>query len=642
MESNRKRISGTLSFINRINQIDATIRFWGKVFLFALLCYDVWGAYKLLIGQHGIKYGILFVKDILNWLIQCLAIPTVKMFPDCADAVLRILQAVDTSQLPAETLVLFGKTWVSIIKHFAGSIIVVMIMVAAAILIDWYERKRQTKSVFVRGAELFSIGKLNRLLKKEYGKGTIWIGTLCISRALEILGVACIGKPQQGKTVWINTLLDEIYKRNQRAVVLAAKAEDFITTHMNEEVDSLFCPLDIRHMQNHGGGWSIKNDVKSVEDFSVISRVLCPKNPNAKDPLWEKGELMALEGLLKYWWTETDRSNKALAVIAKMTQLQMSNILKVMPECSDSYGLISNPKSQTSYSFYVSILADLKPLSLLGKADGTFSIIKWLEDENAGRIYIPMNDRAEAMLSPLYAMFLEIIMLNHMELPQDRNRRIFYILDEVANLPKLSIGRLMSKAPSFGASVCTGIQSLSALDEVYSENGRRSILNSSAVSLIFCCEDDVTADAMAKRIGMQDVENASENLSTSSNENKDGITSMLKIDNQNVVKADEIRNLKPLNLYVRVAGFGSVRAKLKYVPYKQINPAFVPNPAYSLEAFEEEHRQLVEDAKNRVNELEPENTVQTEHDQEGEAKDSDDLMRQAAQLIQDNDDGNYR
>ena len=273
--------------------------------------------------------------------------------------------------------------------HFFYSFLALIFLVVVAVCINHYERKRQTKSVFIRGAELFSIGKLASMLKKQYGKGTIWIGTLLLPRQIEILGVACIGKPQQGKSVAINEILDEIYKRKQRAVVFAAKAEDFITTHMNDQ-DCLFCPLDIRHMQKYGGGWSIRNDIKSVEDFSVIAKVLVPFNAQAKDPLWYKGEIIAVEGLLKYWLVETDGSDTAVALISKMTQMQMANILKTMPECSDAYGLISNPKSQTSYSFYVSILADLKPLSLLGKADGSFSITNWLNDENGeiGRAHV--------------------------------------------------------------------------------------------------------------------------------------------------------------------------------------------------------------------------------------------------------------
>ncbi len=399
----------------------------------------------------------------------------------------------------------------------------------------------------------------------------------------------------------------------------------------------------IRHMENHGCGWSIQNDIRSLEDISIITKVLIPCNQNAKDPLWHNGEVIAVEGLIKFWWLETDRSNKELARVASMSQQQIADILKVMPECSDAYGLLCNPKNNTSYSFYVSILTDLKPLRLLGKTEGTFSIIDWLCNDRGGKIYLPMNDKAEAMLSPLYAMFIELVMLNHMELPQDRERRIWYFLDELPNLPKLTqLTKLITKAPSYGCAIVSGTQSLAALDEKYGELGRRSIMNASALCLIFAVEDDQTAEAMSKRIGIADIEKASENLSTASNESKDGVTSMLKIEKENVVTPDEIKNLKPLNLYLRIAGFGSCKLKLKYKPYKQINAAYIQNPIYSLETFEAEHRALIEVSKLTFLGHEPEKATEAVQEQDILIDDGDELLLQATQLIHDNDIGHSR
>jgi hypothetical protein len=125
---------------------------------------------------------------------------------------------------------------------------------------------------------------------------------------------------------------------------------------------------------------------------------------------------------------------------------------------------------------------------------------------------------------------------------------------------------------------------------------------------------------------------------------------MLKIEKQAIATADDVRNLKPLNLFIRVAGFGTCKMKLKRKPYKQINPEYIKNPAYSLEALEEEHRRLVAAvALESGNTPEKGNNREPVAEHELESGDvtvyissAEDFMREAAQIVQNNDDGKCR
>jgi len=461
----------------------------------------------------------------------------------------------------------------------------------AAYAIGKIESRRQMEDKFIRGARLYPPKVLTKMLRKQWDKGNLKIGQLTIGKKQENLSMFICGKPQSGKTVVFNYLLTEIQRRRQPAVVLCAKPGDFITTHF--QPDSLvFCPPDMRSVM-----WSLKNDIESIEDFDVLANVFAPINPNAKDAMWDKGKQIAVRALFHYWWLETDRSNKELARIAKLKHNEMAEILKV-PGLEDAYGLISNVKSQTAYSFYVNILCDLQPLQLLAKNDGDFSIKDFVAT-GKNTIFLPCSDKLQASLGPIYTAFFELFTIHFKALPEDRMRRFWTLIDELPAIRRISrLPDLLSVAASNGICCVLGSQSIVQLDSRYGIEERRTILNACATQVYYCVEDYQTAEELSKNIGREDVEKSKENLSTSSADNHGGVTVMTENRNDWLVTPDMMRNIPPLKAYVRVGGFGTTELmKIKYVPYPKTSPAFVQNPAYSLETYVAEHKARMQELK---------------------------------------------
>lgn len=597
----RNRLSGTLSIQNRLNQIIASIRFWKPWIFTIVVSFYVAGLFWI-VNQQSIPVAWFY----LRFRAQSASIVLAQKIPEYSHKLngladlLAPTQAVQNFYQHGGTDGELKKLILNIDRylyhlHLATMGAFITLCLLAYFYARW-ESRTQTEDKFIRGARLFSAKQLTSLLRKAYGDGTLKIGNVVIPKKIENLSFFIIGKPQQGKTVLINSILTEIQNRGERAVVFCAKREDFITTHYRPITDGIFCPPDMRSF-----GWSLKHDIKSVEDFSVIANVLAPTNPQTKDPMWDKGKRMAIEALFKHWWLATDRSNQELGRVAKLSHPEMAKILHDTPGVEDAYGLIANTKSQTAYSFYVNILTDLQPLQLLAKNDGDFSITEWLKD-GTGCIFLPVSDRLEAMLAPIYGMFIELMAINHMDLPQDRLRRIWYLMDELPAIGKISkLPSLLNKGPSYGVCAVIGSQSIVQLDSRYGEQDRRAILNSCATSVVYCVEDDKTAEEMSKRIGQSETEKAKENLSTASVDSRDGVTVMAEYKKDYIISPDQLRNLQPLNCYVRVAGFGTAnKVKLQYIPYPQINPDFVQNPKYSLQAFEQEYLRKIQEAQHNL------------------------------------------
>jgi hypothetical protein len=578
------------------------------------------------VSNRLIEYGDnnSIVRDASNWLANLLS---------PAQSIANAKSNGSTDTLLDEFIQRVGHD--IILAHLSAVLSFITFCGLAFALARW-EAQRQTEDKFIRGSKLFPPKVLSGILKKQFGGGTIKIGKLTLARKQENLSMFICGKPQQGKTQLFNYLLTEIMRRQEKAIVFCAKKEDFVTSHYRPGIDWIFCPPEARTV-----GWSLKNDISTVEDFAVLANVLAPINLQSKDPMWDKGKQLVIKALFGHWWLATDRSNKELARIAKSTQAELASILKSTPGYEEAYGLISNPKSQTAYGFYVNVLCDLQPLQLLSKNEGEFSIRSWLRD-GKNCIFLPCSDRLEASLSPLYGMFLELMAINQMDMEQDRMRRVFWLVDELPAIARIAkLPSLVNKGPSYGACFCGGAQSIIQLDTRYSEPERRAILNSCATTVIFCVEDDKTAEELSKRIGSDEREKTKENLSTASVESRDGVTVMSETKKEPLVTPDMLRDLPPMNFYVRVAGFGTAeRQVMKYVKPKMLNPDFIPHPAYSLEAFELEYKQKMEEARaclSKINSQEkPEVEFSVSHSSEDRQEQENE---EAMQMLISQDDG---
>jgi hypothetical protein len=597
----RNRLSGTLSIQNRVDQLKASWRFWLPIIFTVTAAVYSAGLYYLCAKKYSPASVLFYVQFTLEGAYHLTAKLNGQI--DQAHALAKGFYLWLSMVIsPAKSLVNFHKSGgtdkelielIQGIGTFLHSLNVATACVftattLSAFAIARWEVKRQTEDRIIRGAKLLPWKILNKLLKKQYGQGSLTLGKLVLPRRIENLSMILVGKPQQGKTVIFNHILTEIQRRKQQAICFCAKSEDFITTHYRPDYDLVFCPgADLRSVS-----WSLKNDIKSVEDFAVIANVLAPVNPQDKSPMWQKGEVMTMKALLRHWFLCTDKSNQELARIAKLSQEEMAEVLKNTPECEDAFGLICNLKSMTANSFYITCLCDLQPLQLLGKSEGNFSITEWLRS-GRNTIYLPCSDRLEASLAPLYAMFLELTAINHMDMSQDRDRRVWLLADELPAIGKITkLSNWLNKAPSYGLAAVLGTQSIGLLDIRYGEETRRSIMNACNTSVVFCLEDTKSATEIAERVGSDEREKSKQSLNTASVELRDGVTVMAETKKDFLVSPDELRNLLPLNCYIRIAGLGTTKMKIKYLPYKSVNPAFVQNPAFSLVTAETQYRQL--------------------------------------------------
>ena len=451
------------------------------------------------------------------------------------------------------------------------------------------EEHEQTSNIHNRGASAFTPRKLSKIMKKDRGIGTLMIGKVTIPFTLENLSFMFIGRPQQGKTQAILRILDDVRNRGDRSLIWCAKQEDFVTTHYDEQNDHIFCPGDARSIK-----WSLANDISSMADFDDIAARIIPETVADNKGPWNKGAREILAGLMKYWWLNTNRSNASLWDALNSTVEKMFARLTSTPECARAAGMLERGDSSTSHSFFVTLMVYVKPFELLAKNDGDFSIRRYLS-EGTGSIFILSGNRMKKSLQPVQTLFIDLFMTHHLDLVQDRSRRIWYFLDELPALNKLpKLEELLNVGPSYGASVVIGTQSFDLIDAVYEETGRRAIFNACNTATIFSVADDRTAEELSTNIGKEEVSQPKQNYSLAVKDGK-GSTSIRQEDKEILLyMPDQIKGLQAMNCIVRVLGYGVAETKLTLRIWPQRQQAFMPDERYSLRQYEEEFQKSLD------------------------------------------------
>ncbi|OGU05369.1 MAG: hypothetical protein A2X82_09055 [Geobacteraceae bacterium GWC2_55_20] len=444
---------------------------------------------------------------------------------------------------------------------------------AGIIYMSRQEAKRRSEDQYIRGAQIISASDLDKRTRKEDGKFTA--GKVHFPKRAEILPTIAVGRPQQGKSTVIKSCIDQHRNENVgRHIILDTKL-DFLSSHFRPG-DLLFAPaVDGRTVR-----WNIFSDVVSPSQIPSISAALIPENKS--DSIWPIAARLILEGVIIHCLQNNKRSNKQLYEICTLPVADLYKILKETEGAEQGAGILSNPETPTAFSAYFNVQAYLRPLAILARLDGDFSIRKWLKESKNDLFLVASPDVLPA-IKPLLTLFLSTLLEAHKGLPDDRERRLWYILDELAVLPKIpGLSAALNFGPSKGLCATIGVQSYQQLDEIYGRPDRESIVSSAGSHIFFSVGSPAMADEASKIIGSAEYLENRQTLSIGVQDNRDGGSSMDQISNRSVVTADEIRDLQPLNAYLKILGHPAAKIKLDYIQYSTAG-GIEPDPQFELE-----------------------------------------------------------
>jgi type IV secretory pathway TraG/TraD family ATPase VirD4 len=142
-----------------------------------------------------------------------------------------------------------------------------------------------------------------------------------------------------------------------------------------------------------------------------------------------------------------------------------------------------------------------------------------------------------------------------MVLPENRKRRLWIIIDELAalqKLPRLQAG--LAEGRKYGGCIFAGFQSKPQLEEIYGHNASDTMLDLFNTKIFFRCTQPSTQKWISNVLGDKEETEPTENISYGAHSMRDGVSLSHNTKEKPLVMPTELGQLKDLECYVKLPG----------------------------------------------------------------------------------------
>jgi len=462
-------------------------------------------------------------------------------------------------------------------KSFLVYLSVIPIIYLFSLLTDQIETIKT-----VRGAEMSTIERYYKELKKDGITLEVQIGHTIIKKYLKTKHVPVhlpenaghilfIGATGTGKTNSILQMLDWYESQNMRCIILDAKTE-YISKKFRPEIDLLFNPLDCDSIQ-----WNFFDEINQWPDIKSIVSYIIPDNKSHSDPIWTEGPRGILSAIIEQLIDLEYTNCGSLWSILTSGIDAMRKVLKdyhdktVMDYLSDN----SDNQIKLAQDIKASMTQYIQFLRYMPQGVGNFTIDDWLHN-GYGNIYITSYADLKETLKPALSLFLSMLIMKLLSLPNDSNRKIRFILDEINQLyPQKLLPDLLTQSRSKGSQVIIGIQDKPQFDENYGKNNADSIIGSCATQIIFRSDGPETAEYASKMISKGKIIEPENSSSHSPSDIREGISKSNRPKEEYVLMSSEVQMMPDLMAYIFPKARNPFSVKFQYKEYKDRVEPFV-------------------------------------------------------------------
>ena len=371
------------------------------------------------------------------------------------------------------------------------------------------------------------------------------------------------GSTGSGKSVLIREMAYSALLRGDRIVVADPNGDMVAKFHRPGDV--ILNPYDSR-----GLGWTFFNEIRKEYDWKRFALSLVPRGQTKEEEEWcayarlllgETARKLALVGRPSitdlFHWTTIEKPDELKAFLAATAAESL---------------FVGADKALASARFVLSA----KLPEHLSMPAGDFSLRSWLADPKGGNLFITWREDMAEALKPLISAWVDVLCTSILSLGEDRNRRIWMFLDELASLEKLpSLEDAATKGRKAGLRIVAGLQSTAQLERIYGREEAQTLRSCfrSLVVLGGAKTDPKTCDDMSQSLGEHEVER--EVFSRTRSVKGDSTSSQLQRARERVVLPSEIASLPDLTGYLAFAGnYPIAKVKLDIVRLRNRVPAF--------------------------------------------------------------------
>lgn len=339
------------------------------------------------------------------------------------------------------------------------------------------------------------------------GRDAVRIGPVPVPRRIETRHFAFLGTTGSGKTTALRQMLDGIERRGEAALVYDTSGE-FIAHYYNPaRGDIILNPFDARC-----AFWTPFDEISHPADADRIARQLVSETSSQDDDVWLETSRILVANMIRSLWAE---KNCSLEALLEALQVKDKEQLKEWLGHTSSARTFANDADRATGSV----------LFMLAKAANLIQFLK-VEDEGEDRfafrdfiakldecegarpwIFVPRKEDYFEAAKPLMACWLECAASAVLGLSPSPDRRIWFVLDELADLPRVeNLARLLPEGRKFGAAIVLTFQALGQMRNRYGANIAEAMLACCNTKLFLQTVDQETRKWASETIGQCEVE----------------------------------------------------------------------------------------------------------------------------------------
>lgn len=468
-------------------------------------------------------------------------------------------------------------------RSFAAYVLSVMYL--AYFIVTARQKQEET---FLRGAKITPLKILNKKLAKEASKNLLsclTIGNTILPYDMESKHILILGTSGSGKGVLLNQLTAQLtarkvkYRTQERCIFYDLKGE-FVAKQYNSKVDHIFCPFDTRSL-----GWNLFNEIEIPPDYDVIAKSLF-LSPDSKSEYWYNCAKDVFRTGLVYLKRKSMTSNKELWEFFSQSLEHMQAAFKTLPLGERGALKHIDKEDSPASASIVSILQErIHFFYYLVDMDGDFSFRKFVRQQKKSvddpfqiqpNLYILNIEQYKSIFKPLMTLAIDTMIRETLSLPDDLNRRIFFILDELGSLYKMdSILELETAGRSKGACLICASQDLGRIEENYGKANLKTFYNNFNTNFTFRVREPETAEFLSKAIGEQNVIKQVQSRQMSPNEIGDRKSISDQEKTERLILPTEFQELIDLRAIINIANFGIASIDVPPLYYTEVHPNFI-------------------------------------------------------------------
>ncbi|MBB6125653.1 type IV secretion system DNA-binding domain-containing protein [Sphingobium subterraneum] len=339
------------------------------------------------------------------------------------------------------------------------------------------------------------------------GRDALRIGPVPVPRRIETRHFAFLGTTGSGKTTALRQMLDGIEMRGEAALVYDTSGEFIAHYYKPARGDIILNPFDARC-----AFWTPFDEISHPADADRIARQLVSETSSQDDDVWLETSRILVANMIRSLWAE---KNCSLEALLEALQVKDKEQLKEWLGHTSSARTFANDADRATGSV----------LFMLAKAANLIQFLK-VEDEGEDRfafrdfiakldecegakpwIFVPRKEDYFEASKPLMACWLECAASAVLGLSPSPDRRIWFVLDELADLPRVeNLARLLPEGRKFGAAIVLTFQALGQMRNRYGANIAEAMLACCNTKLFLQTVDQETRKWASETIGQCEVE----------------------------------------------------------------------------------------------------------------------------------------